>query len=119
MNYKMIKSRIKMALYRVIINYMDEGAYEANISTQENNIIISPSPPGVNRIEGLDLSIPFTMLDNVAKVNVTTIRLELFNGLHVDITFGNPQSKSSFRRRIRADSDEDSGVSSGTPSPPL
>ncbi|XP_066259886.1 uncharacterized protein [Euwallacea similis] len=113
----MIKSRIKMALYRVIINYMDEGAYEANITTQENNIIISPGP--VNRIEGLDLSIPFTMLENVANVNVTTIRLELFNGLHVDITFGNPQSKSSFRRRIRADSDEDSGVSSGTPSPPL
>ncbi|XP_066259203.1 uncharacterized protein [Euwallacea similis] len=92
-------TRIMARQYRVLVNYMQRGAYEADLKVMEDNE---------------------SDIDNVINLNRTTIRLELEligQGHHIDIEFGTELTKNAFRRLIRADSDDDSGRSSGTPSP--
>ncbi|XP_066259878.1 uncharacterized protein [Euwallacea similis] len=115
-------TRIMARQYRVLINYMQRGAYEADLQVAEDNEIgaflhISPGPNGP-----FSMSLRITDIDNVINLNITTIRLELEllgQEHHIDIEFGTELTKNAFRRLIRADSDDDSGRSSDTPSPNL
>ncbi|XP_066259202.1 uncharacterized protein [Euwallacea similis] len=113
-------TRIMARQYRVLVNYMQRGAYEADLKVMEDNesgIFLQISPgPNVS----FSMSVPIADIDNVINLNRTTIRLELEligQGHHIDIEFGTELTKNAFRRLIRADSDDDSGRSSGTPSP--
>ncbi|XP_066259198.1 uncharacterized protein [Euwallacea similis] len=112
-------TRIMARQYRVLVNYMQRGACEANLKVIEDNesgvfLILSPGPAVYPMCIGI------TDIDNVINLSTTTIRLELEflgQGHHIDIEFGTELTKNAFRRLIRADSDDDSGRSSGTPSP--
>ncbi|KAL1517709.1 hypothetical protein ABEB36_001441 [Hypothenemus hampei] len=123
-NCKMIKNQFvksNMAVqFRVMINSVLFNSYEATLSVTESGVVMSPGPPGLfeGLLENNDLHIPRENIDNVVNINVSSIRLEMSNNHHINIVFGNAASKQTFRRLIRADSDEeDSGVSSGSPSP--
>ncbi|XP_066253879.1 uncharacterized protein [Euwallacea similis] len=120
MNTHRKKFRMNMAArnYQVLIKYQHRVEYEGRITTTNGErgieVKITPGRDGHGSTH-----IPIQDIDDVVDVNLTTIKIEL--SIPIDayymIKFGCSDSKNNFRRSIRADSNNDSGVSSGEPSP--